>query len=88
MKQGILFIFLFPAVLVAQQKDAVAIRYSELIKSDVMSKYLHILASDEFEGRETGKRGQKMAAVYIAGQFKANGIPSFKADTYYQPFFF
>lgn len=86
MKQGILFIFLFPAVLVAQQKDSVAIRYSELIKSDVMSKYLHVLASDEFEGRETGKKGQKMAAVYIAGQFKANGIPSFKADTYYQPF--
>ncbi len=51
-----------------------------------MSKDLHVLASDEYEGRETGKQGQKMAATYIAGQFKASGIPPYKEQTYYQPF--
>ena len=52
-----------------------------------MSINLHVLASDEYEGRETGKKGQKMAAKYIAGQFKAAGIPPYKDSTYYQEFF-
>ena len=51
-----------------------------------MSKNLHVLASDEYEGRETGKRGQKMAAAYIANQFKAAGIPPYKDSTYFQEF--
>ncbi len=52
-----------------------------------MSINLHVLASDEYEGRETGKKGQKMAAEYIANQFKAAGIPPYKENTYYQEFF-
>jgi hypothetical protein len=28
------------------------------------------LASDKYEGRETGKRGAEMAAAYLAGEFK------------------
>ncbi len=51
-----------------------------------MSKNLHVLASDEYEGRETGRRGQKMAAAYIAAQFKAAGIPPYIDTTYYQVF--
>ncbi len=52
-----------------------------------MSTNLHVLASDEYEGRETGKKGQKMAADYIASQFKAAGIPAYKNNSYYQEFF-
>lgn len=51
-----------------------------------MSKNLHVLASDDYEGRETGKKGQKMAAQYIAEQFKAAGIPPYKDDTYFQAY--
>lgn len=51
-----------------------------------MSSYLHVLASDEYEGRETGKKGQKLAAEYISKEFKESGIPPYKQDTYYQPF--
>ena len=81
-----LLLLLFPLSLVAQQIDTVAIRYSKNICVADMSKNLHVLASDEYEGRETGKKGQKMAAEYIARQFKAAGIPPYKDSTYYQQF--
>src|SRR3954471_19338118 len=88
MKIRLLSIFLFPTLVFAQQKDTVAMHYAALIKAETMSKDLHVLASDEYEGRETGKKGQKMAASYIAEQFKADGIPPYKEQTYYQPFSF
>jgi hypothetical protein len=86
MKIRLLSIFFFPVLLFAQQKDTLAMRYASLIKSETMSKYLHVLASDEYEGRETGKKGQKMAAAYISAEFKKNGIPPYKDTSYYQPF--
>jgi hypothetical protein len=86
MKIGIILFFLCPAVLIAQQKDSIALHYSGLIKSELMSEYLHVLASDEYEGRETGKKGQKMAAAYIAEKFKLSGIPPYNGEGYYQPF--
>ncbi len=61
-------------------------RYSKNITAGVMSENLHVIASDAYEGRETGKRGQKMAAVYIAKLFKAAGIPPYKDTTYFQQF--
>ncbi|MES2593540.1 MAG: M28 family peptidase [Bacteroidota bacterium] len=67
-------------------KDSKAEYYSQNISVESLSKNLHVLASDEFEGRETGKKGQKMAASYIAAQFKAAGIPPYKDTMYYQPF--
>jgi len=78
-----ILLLLFPAILSAQ-KDTLALRYSQHISAAGMSKNLHVLASDEYEGRETGKKGQKMAADYIAAQFKAAGIPPYKDDTYFQ----
>ncbi|OGX92221.1 hypothetical protein [Hymenobacter coccineus] len=35
---------------------------------------LDVLASDAYEGRETGKKGQKMAADYLAKAFAADGL--------------
>ncbi|MDQ3048745.1 MAG: M28 family peptidase [Bacteroidota bacterium] len=77
-------LFLLLPNLVGAQ-DTSAIRYSTTITSGGMSKNLHVLASDEYEGRETGKKGQKMAAEYIANQFMAAGIPSINGS-YYQQF--
>ena len=81
-----ILLLLFPITLFAQQLDTVAIRYSKNICVADMSKNLHVLASDEYEGRETGKKGQKMAADYIAAQFKAAGIPPYKENSYFQQF--
>lgn len=86
MKSKITALLLFPSLLFAQTRDTVAERYSKNITTTGLSKNLHVLASDEYEGRETGKKGQKMAADYIAAQFRSFGIPPYKDDTYFQEF--
>lgn len=79
-----LLILLIPTLLSSQEKDTIALRFSKNVTAAGMNKNLRVLASDEYEGRETGKKGQKMAAEYIAKQFNAAGIPPFKDSTYYQ----
>ena len=49
--------------------------FAESITSQDLKKHLSILASDEFEGRETGTSGNDKAANYIAKQFKKMGLP-------------
>jgi Peptidase family M28 len=44
-----------------------------------------IIASDVMEGRETGKRGQKMAAAFIASYFEELGLVAPVNGNYYQP---
>lgn len=77
---------LFPSLLFSQAKDSVAERFSKIISAESMSRDLHVLASDAYEGRETGEKGQKMAAEYIAKAFKDAGIPPYKDNSYYQEF--
>ena len=83
--RAIVLSLLFPAFLFAQ-KDTIAIRYSNLISAGEMRTNLYVLASDAYEGRETGKEGQKMAAKYIASYYKSCGIPPYKDSTYYQTY--
>src|SRR5688500_15001650 len=59
-------------------------KYAETITAEDLRKHLSILASDEYEGRETGEKGQKMAAEYISGFFKNIGIPAQANGTWYQ----
>ncbi len=49
--------------------------FAKTITSENLKKHLTILASDEFEGRETGTEGNEKAANYIAGEFQRMGIP-------------
>ncbi|WP_282054777.1 M28 family peptidase [Maribacter luteus] len=59
--------------------------YAATITSEELKEHLFVYASDEFEGRETGTRGEKKAAAYIKEQYKAMGIPAAKEDgDYYQ----
>jgi len=39
-----------------------------------LKKHVEILASDEMEGRETGTKGERMAADYISEQFESAGL--------------
>lgn len=57
------------------QSDSVALRYASTITEADLRMHLTILASDAYEGRETGLKGQKMAAAYIEKQFQQFGIP-------------
>jgi hypothetical protein len=57
------------------QVDSLALRYSKYVNVDELKTHLTLLASDAFEGRDTGKKGQKMAAAYLREQFIQYGIP-------------
>jgi hypothetical protein len=70
----------------SQTKDKNAIRFAKTITAEDAKKHLSILASDEYEGRETGKEGQKKAARYIAENFKQIGLKSATDETYLQTF--
>lgn len=48
-----------------------AVKYANTISAETLKKHLSILASPEFEGRETGQPGNVKAAAYIAKQFDA-----------------
>ncbi len=49
-------------------------QYQATITPEDLSAYLYFYASDFFEGRETATRGQKMAAHYLASQYRKLGL--------------
>jgi hypothetical protein len=51
-----------------------SVTYANTITPEGLKTDLDVLASDAYEGRETGKKGQKMAAEYIAKAFAADGL--------------
>ncbi|WP_324672605.1 M28 family peptidase [Hymenobacter sp. GOD-10R] len=51
-----------------------SVTYANTITQEDLRKHLSILASDAYEGRETGEKGQKMAAEYIAKYFQDLGL--------------
>ncbi|HEX9955650.1 MAG TPA: peptidase M28, partial [Fibrella sp.] len=63
-----------PAPAASGPTSAAAATYAQTVTAADLEKHLRILAADDMEGRETGTRGQKKAAAYIAGQFAANGL--------------
>ncbi|MER2998714.1 M28 family peptidase [Pontibacter populi] len=73
----------------AEQLRAVATTYGQTITAADLSKHLTIIASDEYEGRNTGEKGQKMAAEYISKEFREDGLMGpvqNGANPYYQTF--
>ena len=70
-------------------------RYQQVITSEGLASRLYFLASDFFEGRETTTRGQKLAAAYLASQYRRIGLKPrgtvktsepFAPAAYFQPF--
>ena len=82
MKKYLSLILVIPFFSFAQEN----LSYANSINNTDLYKHIEVLSSDSLEGRETGKPGQKMAAEYIANQFKKIGIPPYKRKTYYQKF--
>ena len=62
-----ILLVLVPLVTLGQLEQAKP--YAETITEEDLKDYLHILASDALEGRETGERGQHMAAAFIRSHF-------------------
>lgn len=67
-------------------QDKTALKFAKTITAEDLKGHLSILASDEYEGRETGKKGQKMAAEYIANHFKSLGFEAPVDGSYFQKF--
>ena len=58
--------------------------YASTIKAEDLENHLVVIASDAFEGRETGEPGAEKAAAYIASYFESLGIAPYDGKTYYQ----
>ncbi|WP_113637217.1 M28 family peptidase [Nubsella zeaxanthinifaciens] len=72
----------------AMAQDKNAIKFSTTVNKDRAYQHLSVLASDEYEGRETGKKGAWMAADYIKKQFQSFGLVGpvkGSKDPYLQP---
>ncbi|MCC9135889.1 M28 family peptidase [Pontibacter silvestris] len=73
----------------AAKLSEAAPKYASTVTAADLSKHLHVIASDEYEGRNTGEKGQKMAAEYISREFSEDGLAGPVKDgsnPYYQSF--
>ena len=69
------------------EKPDLAKKYGTYIDSSDLRKHLTVLASDAYEGRETGKKGQEMAATYIQQSFKEDGCSYVPGMSEFQQYF-
>src|ERR1043165_751626 len=51
-----------------------------------LKKHISALASDAFEGRETGTHGEQLASDYILAQFKSIGLKPMGEKKFVQEF--
>ena len=84
-KLFILPLIIFCVSAFAQNDDAA--KFAAFIDTSLLQKHLTIIASAEMEGRETGTEGQRKAAAYIEGQFKALGLQTASGLNGYQQFY-
>lgn len=56
------------------QNPALARQYAAVVTPELLSAHLYTLADDLYEGRETGARGQRLAALYLASQYRRLGL--------------
>ena len=55
----------------------------EAITPDGLLAHIKVLASDEFEGRSPGTKGEELSVKYITDQFKKIGLKSGNPDGTY-----
>ena len=62
------------------QGDSIAMRYAETIKAEELSKNLHIIAGDDYEGRESGYKGQKKCEKFLVDFYRGLGLGPVKGS--------
>lgn len=68
---------------VQEQKSTDPITYANTITLKELKEDLYTLASDAYEGRDTGEAGQKKAADFLKKQYQLSGISSPISETDY-----
>ena len=58
--------------------------YASRIDSTGLYDHLKVFSSDDFEGRETGTRGQRKAADYLVEYYKSLGFEPYDGENYTQ----
>lgn len=88
MRKITILLVLFGIVQLSMAQDE-ELKYAKTITEDDLHDYLSVLSSDALQGRETGEKGQKMAAAYIAAHFQELGlsgpVKNGRNFGYYQP---
>lgn len=84
LKKTLFWVFAMGLCIQAYAQDPIATKFAKRISASDARKHLSILASDAFEGRETGKPGAEKAAQYIASQFKKFGLQAPVNGSYFQ----
>ncbi|HMH22448.1 MAG TPA: M28 family peptidase [Puia sp.] len=89
MRKFFLLLSLLSAGIAEAQKIADPRPFANAITAEDLKKHLYIVASKEFEGRETATEGQRKAAAYIENHFKSLGLLPGNKDAYqlYYPVF-
>ena len=86
MKNLKLIILLF-LLSVGCSQDNLSDRYAESITSEELTDLIYKFASDEFEGRNTGEAGQKLAVDFLKNFYIANDISQAdNTENYFQKF--
>lgn len=73
MKSIFSFLFVLLAFCAGAQKDW-SQQYGQVISQEELKKHLYVIASDAYEGRETGMEGQRKAAQYLDEYYAGIGI--------------
>jgi Zn-dependent M28 family amino/carboxypeptidase len=85
MRYFLFFLFFISQFVFCQYAKDVT-EYAETITSKELKKLLYVYASDYFEGRETGKPGQRKAVDFIRQFYiKRNITPAKGTEYYFQP---
>lgn len=92
MIRNILYIILFASLLGCRGPKEVVIaptpsvfEFTETINSEGLRADLTVLSHDSLEGRDTGSKGQEMAARYLADKYKKLGLTAVGDNgTYFQ----
>ena len=80
-----LYVLTAQSQIVLENDPAVAAFYAQKISVEHLEKYVYQLASKEFQGRETGTKGQKKAADFISDHFNKIGLKGIgEHGTHYQ----
>src|SRR5579863_9774541 len=89
MKQLFFLLTLLASGIAHAQKITDPKPFANLITAEGLKNHLYVVASKDFEGRETATEGQRKAAAYIEDHFKSFGLAPGNNGSYqlYYPVF-